>query len=211
MSLAWYVVQVATNMEDKVQSTLVLNIVNKINDYVHLGLMDKANSIREAFGIANDLENNAQIDEYLKTKVILVPKEKVEEVRNGKKRENDRKIFPGYVLVKMDYSDEVGLLVRKTPKVSSFIGVAKDSRPVPISQKEVDSILQQVNDSKEKAKHKVEFEIGEKVRIVDGPFVDFNAVIEDVLYDKFRLRVNVQIFGRETSVDLEFGQVEKLG
>jgi transcriptional antiterminator NusG len=111
----------------------------------------------------------------------------------------------------MDYSDEVGLLVRKTPKVSSFIGVAKDSRPVPISQKEVDSILQQVNDSKEKAKHKVEFEIGEKVRIVDGPFVDFNAVIEDVLYDKFRLRVNVQIFGRETSVDLEFGQVEKLG
>lgn len=211
MSLAWYVVQVATNMEDKVQSTLVLNIVNKINDYVHLGLMDKANSIREAFGIASELENNAQIDEYLKTKVILVPKEKVEEVRNGKKRENDRKIFPGYVLVKMDYSDEVGLLVRKTPKVSSFIGVAKDSRPVPISQKEVDSILQQVNDSKEKAKHKVEFEIGEKVRIVDGPFVDFNAVIEDVLYDKFRLRVNVQIFGRETSVDLEFGQVEKLG
>lgn len=211
MSLAWYVVQVATNMEDKVQSTLVLNIVNKINDYVHLGLMDKANSIREAFGIGSELENNAQIDEYLKTKVILVPKEKVEEVRNGKKRENDRKIFPGYVLVKMDYSDEVGLLVRKTPKVSSFIGVAKDSRPVPISQKEVDSILQQVNDSKEKAKHKVEFEIGEKVRIVDGPFVDFNAVIEDVLYDKFRLRVNVQIFGRETSVDLEFGQVEKLG
>ncbi|HRG63995.1 MAG TPA: transcription termination/antitermination protein NusG [Burkholderiales bacterium] len=211
MSLAWYVVQVATNMEDKVQSTLVLNIINKIDDYAHLGLTDKANSIREAFGIGNDLENNAQIDEYLKTKVILVPKEKVEEVRNGKKRENDRKIFPGYVLVKMDYSDEVGLLVRKTPKVSSFIGVAKDSRPVPISQKEVDSILQQVNDSKEKAKHKVEFEIGEKVRIVDGPFVDFNAVIEDVLYDKFRLRVNVQIFGRETSVDLEFGQVEKLG
>jgi transcriptional antiterminator NusG len=211
MSLAWYVVQVATNMEDKVQSTLVLNIINKVNDYVHLGLADKANSIREAFGIGSDLENDAQIDEYLKTKVILVPKEKVEEVRNGKKRENDRKIFPGYVLVKMDYSDEVGLLVRKTPKVSSFIGVAKDSRPVPISQKEVDSILQQVNDSKEKAKHKVEFEIGEKVRIVDGPFVDFNAVIEDVLYDKFRLRVNVQIFGRETSVDLEFGQVEKLG
>lgn len=211
MSLAWYVVQVATNMEDKVQSTLVLNIINKINDYVHLELADRANSIREAFGIGSDLENDAQIDEYLKTKVVLVPKEKVEEVRNGKKRENDRKIFPGYVLVKMDYSDEVGLLVRKTPKVSSFIGVAKDSRPVPISQKEVDSILQQVNDSKEKAKHKVEFEVGEKVRIVDGPFVDFNAVIEDVLYDKFRLRVNVQIFGRETSVDLEFGQVEKLG
>ena len=210
MSLSWYIVQVATNMEDKVQSTLALNIVKKINDYIDLGLADKANLVREAFGIGNDLENDAQIDEYLKQNIILVPKEKIEEVRNGKKRENDRKIFPGYVLVKMIYSDEMGLIIRKTPKVSSFIGVAKDSRPVPISEKEVNSILQQVNESKEKAKHKVEFEVGEKVRIVDGPFIDFNAIIEDVIYDKFKLRVNVQIFGRETLVELEFGQVEKL-
>jgi transcriptional antiterminator NusG len=113
------------------------------------------------------------------------------------------------VLVRIKYSDDVGLLVRKTQKVSGFIGVAKDSRPVPITQKEVDSILQQVNDSKEKAKHKVEFDIGEKIRIVDGPFLDFNAIIEEVIYDKFKLRVNVQIFGRETSVELDFGQVEK--
>ena len=211
MSLAWYVVQVATNMEDKVQSTLVLNIIKKINDYVGLGLSEKANFVRESFGLGAELENDAQIDEFIRQQVVLVPKEKIEEVRNGKKRENERKIFPGYVLVRMDYNDEMGLLIRKTPKVSSFIGVAKDSRPVPISQKEVDSILQQVKDSKEKAKHKVEFEVGEKVRIVDGPFIDFNAVIEDVLYEKFRLKVNVQIFGRETSVELEFGQVEKLG
>lgn len=210
-NLAWYVVQVATNMEDKVQSSLVLNIINKINDYAEHNLADKANFVRESFGISADLVATPEIDEYLKRNIILVPKEKIEEIRNGKKRENDRKIFPGYVLVKMDYSDEMGLLVRKTPKVSSFIGVSKDSRPVPISQKEVDSILQQVKDSKEKAKHKVEFEVGEKIRIVDGPFVDFNAVIEDVIYDKFRLRVNVQIFGRETLVELEFGQVEKLG
>lgn len=210
MSLSWYIVQVATNMEDKVQSTLALNIVKKINDYISLGLPEKANSVREAFGISSDLENDAQVDEFLKQSIILVPKEKIEEIRNGKKRENERKIFPGYVLIKMIYSDEMGLIIRKTPKVSSFVGVAKDSRPVPISQKEVDSILQQVNDSKEKAKHKVEFEVGEKVRIVDGPFIDFNAIIEDVLYDKFKLRVNVQIFGRETSVELEFGQVEKL-
>jgi transcriptional antiterminator NusG len=211
MSLAWYVVQVATNMEDKVQGTLCTNIVKKILDYTAAGLVEKANAVRDAFGISHELVATAEIDEFLKQNAILVPKEKIEEVRNGKKRENDRKIFPGYVLVKMDYSDEMGLLVRKTPKVSSFIGVAKDSRPVPISQREVDSILQQVNDSKEKAKHKVEFEVGEKVRIVDGPFIDFNAIIEDVIYDKFRLRVNVQIFGRETSVELEFGQVEKLG
>lgn len=211
MSLAWYVVQVATNMEDKVQSTLTLNIIKKINDYVSLNLNDKAAFVRESFGISNDLTSDAEVDEFIKRNVVLVPKEKVEEVRNGRKYETDRKIFPGYVLVRMDYSDEIGLLVRKTPRISSFVGVSKDSRPVPISQKEVDSILQQVSDSKEKAKHKVEFEVGEKIRIVDGPFVDFNAVIEDVLYDKFRLRVNVQIFGRETSVELEFGQVEKLG
>ncbi len=210
MSLAWYVVQVATNMEDKVQNTLVINIVKKINDYIELGLNDKAQYVRESFAIGVDLESDAEVVDYLKQNVVLVPKEKVEDVRNGKKRENDRKIFPGYVLVRMDYSDELGLLVRKTPKVSSFIGVSKDSRPVPISQKEVDSILQQVADSHEKAKHKVEFEVGEKIRIIDGPFVDFNAIIEDVLYDKFRLSVNVQIFGRETSVELEFGQVEKL-
>jgi transcriptional antiterminator NusG len=210
MSLAWYVVQVATNMEDKVQGALVNNIIKKINDSLDSGLTEKAQAVREAFNLGADLASDVEIDDFLKRKVVLVPKEKVEEVRNGKKRENERKIFPGYVLIHMDYNDEMGLLVRKTPKVSSFVGVSKDSRPVPISQKEVDSILQQVSDSKEKTKHKVEFEIGERIRIVDGPFVDFNAIIDDVLYDKFRLKVNVQIFGRETSVELEFGQVEKL-
>ncbi len=210
MSLAWYVVQVATNMEDKVQSSLTLNIIKKINDYIQSGQTDKANFVRESFGISADLNSDAEIDDFLKRNVVLVPKEKIEEIRNGKKRENDRKIFPGYVLVKMDYSDEMGLLIRKTPKVSSFIGVAKDSRPVPISQKEVDSILQQVKESKEKARHKVEFEVGERVRIIDGPFIDFHAIIEEVLYVKFKLRVNVQIFGRDTSVELDFGQVEKL-
>lgn len=210
MSLAWYVVQVATNMEDKVQGALVNNIIKKINDSLDSGLTEKAQAVREAFNLGADLASDVEIDDFLKRKVVLVPKEKVEEVRNGKKRENERKIFPGYVLIHMDYNDEMGLLVRKTPKVSSFVGVSKDSRPVPISQKEVDSILQQVSDSKEKAKHKVEFEIGERIRIVDGSFVDFNAIIDDVLYDKFRLKVNVQIFGRETSVELEFGQVEKL-
>lgn len=210
MSLAWYVVQVATNMEDKVQSSLILNIIKKINDYIHKGLNDKADFVRQSFGIGPDLVNNAEIEDYLRRSAILVPKEKIEEIRNGKKRENDRKIYPSYVLIKMEYSDEMGLLIRKTPKVSSFVGVAKDSRPVPLSQKEVEWILQQVQDSKEKTKHKVEFEIGEKIRIIDGPFREFNAIIQDVIYDKFKLRVNVQIFGRETSVDLEFGQVEKV-
>ena len=209
MSLAWYVVQVATNMEDKVQTTIVTNILSKKNEYLSIGKEAKANELKTSFGIGSDLENDVQIEEFLRSKVILVPKEKIEEVRNGKKRENDRKIFPGYILVRMEYSDESGLLIKRTPKVSGFVGVAKDSRPVPITQDEVDNILQQVESSKGKAKHKVEFEVGEKVRVIDGPFIDFNAVIDEVLYGKTKLRVNVQIFGRETAVELEFGQVEK--
>lgn len=209
MSLSWYVVQVATNMEDKVQINLCTNIIKKIESYQSIDAQDKVAFVRDSFGIPAEITSEVELDEFLRKEVVLVPKEKVEESRNGKKRENDRKIFPGYVLVRMNYSDDAGLLVRKTQKVSGFIGVAKDSRPVPISQKEVDSILQQVSDSKEKAKHKVEFDVGERVRIIDGPFTDFNAIIDEVIYDKFKLRVNVQIFGRETSVELDFGQVEK--
>lgn len=209
MSQAWYVVQVATNMEDRVQNTITLNISKKITAYLADNNVKKSNDLKQAFGIKLDMDDELQIQEYLKKHNILVPKEKVEEIKNGKKREMERKIFPGYVLVNMDYNDEFGLLIRKTPKVAGFVGVAKDSRPVPISQQEIDNILNQVQQTQEKAKHKVEFEVGEKVRVIDGPFVDFNAMIEEVLYNKTKLRVNVQIFGRDTSVELDFGQVEK--
>ncbi len=209
MSLAWYVVQVATNMEDKVQNTIAVNISKKITAYKEVGTPKKGDEIKESFGIEKGLKDELEIQEFLVANTVLVPKEKVEEIKNGKKYEMDRKIFPGYILVRMDYNDELGLLIRKTPKVTGFVGVAKDSKPVPITQKEVDSILNQVQQSKEKAKHKVEFEVGEKIRVIDGPFVDFNAIIEEVLYNKTKLRVNVQIFGRETSVELDFGQVEK--
>ena len=209
MSLAWYVLQVATNMEDRVQKTIISTLANKINELVEHGQIEKANSLKDAFSIKVDFESGFELEEYLRTKVILVPKEKIEEIKNGKKHEAERKIFPGYVLVRMDYTDENGLLIRRTPKVAGFVGVAKDSKPVPISQKEVDGILRQVEQSKEKAKHKVEFEVGEKIRVIDGPFVDFNAIIDEVIYNKTKLRVNVQIFGRETSVELDFGQVEK--
>lgn len=209
MSQAWYVVQVATNMEDRVQSAITSNISKKIVAYQSDNNTQKSNDIKLAFGISLDMTDQMQIEEYLKKNNVLVPKEKVEEIKNGKKRETDRKIFPGYVLVNMDYNDEFGLLIRKTPKVAGFVGVAKDSKPVPISQREIDNILNQVQQTKEKAKHKVEFEVGEKVRVIDGPFVDFNAIIEEVLYNKTKLRVNVQIFGRDTSVELDFGQVEK--
>lgn len=209
MSLAWYVVQVATNMEDRVQNAMVNAINKKLEAFIVDGNKAHATSLKEAFGIDKAMAPSIELEEYLRTKVILVPKEKIEEIKNGKKRETERKIFPGYVLVNMDYSDEYGLLIRKTPKVAGFVGVAKDSKPVPITQKEVDGILNQVESSKEQAKHKVEFEVGERIRVIDGPFIDFNAIIEEVMYNKNKLRVNVQIFGRETAVELDFGQVEK--
>ncbi len=139
---------------------------------------------------------------------ILVPKEKVVEMRNGQKRESERKYFPGYVLVQMEMNDETWHLVRKSPKVLGFIGGTSD-RPAPLSDKEAASILQRVEESVDKPKPKVLFEPGEVVRVVDGPFADFNGVVEEVNYEKNRLRVAVLIFGRSTPVELEFSQVEK--
>jgi transcription termination/antitermination protein NusG len=210
MSLSWYVVQVATNMEDRVQSAIVNSIVKKLLAYQQEHKENKVSELKNAFGITGNLKEEYEWEEFLHENTILVPKEKVEEIKNGKKREIDRKIFPGYVLIRMDYNDDVGLLVRKTPKVAGFVGVAKDSRPVPVPQREIDNILRQVEQSKEQAKHKVEFEVGEKIHVIDGPFVDFNAIIEDVIYAKSKLKVNVQIFGRDTPVELDFGQVEKI-
>jgi len=209
-NLSWYVIQVATNMEDRVQSNIINNILRKIESYKLIGLEEKVVKFKESFAIDNSLEDNVLIADYLKANTILVPKEKVEEIKNGKKKENDRKIFPGYILVRIRYDDDIGILIKKTPKVAGFIGVAKDSKPVPIPQKEVDVILSQVESSKEKAKYKIEFDVGERIRVIDGPFIDFNAEIEDVLYEKSKLKVKVQIFGRDTPVELDFGQVEKL-
>lgn len=210
MNLSWYVVQVATNMEDRVQGLIIKSIITKLRGFQENNELDKENELKEAFGIGAELTEDHQIEEFLRINSVVVPKEKVEELRNGKKRETDRKIFPGYVLLHMHYTDEHGLLIRRTPKVAGFVGVGKDAKPVPISQREVDGILRQVEQSKEKAKHKVEFEVGERIHIIDGPFVDFNAIIDEVVYNKTKLKVNVQIFGRETSVELDFGQVEKI-
>jgi len=139
---------------------------------------------------------------------ILVPTEEVVEMRSGQKRKSERKFFPGYMLVEMEMDDETWHLVRHLPKVLGFIGGTSD-RPSPISAKELDNILQRVQESEEKPKPKILFEIGEVVRVVDGPFADFNGVVEEVNYDKSRLRVAVLIFGRSTPVELEFTQVEK--
>ena len=185
MSLNWYVVHAYSNFEHKVASSLKERI------RLH-GLDDK-------FG------------------EVLVPTEEVVEMRAGQKRKSERKFFPGYVLVQIESTgdgkavridDECWHLVKETPKVMGFIGGTAD-RPLPIKDSEADHILQRVQEGVEKPRPKVLFEPGQLVRVTDGPFNDFNGTVEEVNYEKNRLRVAVLIFGRSTPVELEFGQVEK--
>jgi transcriptional antiterminator NusG len=139
---------------------------------------------------------------------ILVPTEEVVEMKGGQKRRSDRKFFPGYVLVEMEMNDETWHLVKEVPKVMGFIGGTSD-KPAAISQKEADTILSRVQEGVDKPRPKILFEPGEMVRVVDGPFNDFNGTVEEVNYEKSRLRVAVLIFGRSTPVELNFHQVEK--
>ena len=139
---------------------------------------------------------------------VLVPTEEVVEMRDGQKRKSDRKFFPGYVLVQMEMDNDTWHLVRSVPKVLGFIGGTSD-KPAPISEKEAQAILQRVQEGVDRPKPKVLYEPGEMVRVTDGPFNDFEGVVEEVNYEKSRLRVGVMIFGRTTPVELEFSQVEK--
>ena len=140
---------------------------------------------------------------------ILVPVEEVVDIKNGRKTISERKFYPGYVLVEMEMTDDSWHLVKSTPRVNGFVG-GSGNRPIPISQKDTDAILQQAKTGIEKPKPKVEFEVGQQVRVNEGPFADFNGIVDEVNYERNRLRVSVQIFGRETPVELEFGQVEKI-
>lgn len=179
MAKRWYVVHAYSGYEKQVRRTLE----------EHIQLSD----LQDCFG------------------EILVPTEEVVEMKAGVKRRSERKFFPGYVLVEMEMIDATWHLVKECPKVLGFIGEdpKKPGRVVPITQKEADSILQRMDDSVDKPKPKTLFEPGEVVRVNDGPFADFNGVIEHVNYEKSQVRVAVMIFGRSTPVDLGFGQVEK--
>jgi len=139
---------------------------------------------------------------------ILVPVEEVVEMKSGQKNISERKFFPGYVLVEMEMTDDSWHLVKNTPKVTGFVG-GSAMRPTPISDKEVQAILQQIQEGVEKPKPKILFEAGEGVRVREGPFTDFHGTVEEVNYDKNKLRVSVSIFGRATPVELDFSQVEK--
>lgn len=158
-------------------------------------------------------EINARVERSeLQNKIgeVVVPSEEVVEMRSGQKRKSTRKFFPGYVLVNMAMDDETWHMIRGIPRVLGFIGGTKENpKPTPITDKEAYSILQRVEEGVSKPKPKVLFEPGEIVRVTEGPFVDFNGVVEEVNYQKSKLRVAVLIFGRSTPVELEFGQVEK--
>ncbi len=183
MSKRWYVVHAYSGYEKSVQRSLKDRI--------------RRQGMEEYFGT----DANGEL-------MVLVPTEEVVEMRDGQKRKSDRKFFPGYVLVQMEMTDDTWHLVREVPKVMGFIGGTKE-RPAPISEMEADKILQRVQEGSEKPRPKILFEVGEVVRVTDGPFKDFNGVVEEVNYEKSRLRVAVLIFGRSTPVDLEFSQVEK--
>ena len=185
MAKRWYVVHAYSGFEHQVRRSLIERVARA--------------GMQERFGD------------------VLVPTEEVIEMRGGQKRKSERKFFPGYVLVQIETSgdgkglridDESWHLVKETPKVMGFIGGTAD-KPLPIKDSEADAILQRVQEGVEKPKPKVLFEPGEMVRVTDGPFNDFNGVVEEVNYEKSRLRVAVLIFGRSTPVELEFGQVEK--
>lgn len=141
---------------------------------------------------------------------VMVPKDEVLELKSGKKRKVERKFFPGYVLVKMEMDDETWHLIKNTPRVMGFVGASSgNSRPRPISDAELQLIRQRMSEGSARPSPKIMFEVGELVRVVDGPFNDFNGTVEEVNYEKDRLLVLVQIFGRSTPVELNFGQVEK--
>ena len=168
--------------------------------HVYSGFEKKvASSIRE------QAEQKGLADKF---EEILVPTEEVVEMKRGQKAISERRFFPGYILVQMEMTDETWHLVKSTPKVTGFIG-GSAMRPTPISEKEVENILHQVQEGVEKPKPKVLFEAGESVRVTEGPFTDFNGTVEEVNYEKSKIRVSVLIFGRATPVELDFGQVEK--
>lgn len=181
MAMRWYIIHVHSNFEKKVEESIKESVARK--------------------GLSHLFDQ------------ILVPLEKVVEVRRGRKIDAERKFFPGYVLVRMEMTNEAYHLIKSTPKVSGFLGsdaAGSGTRPLPISDSEASAILNQVQEGVDRPKPSISFDIGESVRVCDGPFASFSGQVQEVDEERARLKVEVSIFGRATPVDLEYGQVEKV-
>ena len=161
--------------------------------------------------VAESIKERAEIENLQDAfDEIIVPTEEVVEIRKGRKINRERRFFPGYVLVNMDLTDETFHLVKSTPKVTGFLGSEHGTKPHPVSEEEIDRIINRVQEGSEGVRPSVIFEIGEQVKVSDGPFASFNGLVEDIDEDRSRLKVSVSIFGRPTPVDLEYNQVEKV-
>lgn len=191
-------------MTDHSNQVIDKNMSNKMNWYV---IQVRSTCERSVLEALNDRIQQQGMTE--KFGQIIVPTEEIVEVRQGRKRKTARKFYPGYVLIEMEMDEDSWYLVQKTPGVVKFVGGTSD-KPVPLSAVESDRILQRVQEGAEKPRPKVLFEVGELIRVADGPFTDFNGVVEEINYEKNRLRVSVTIFGRPTPVELEFAQVKKV-
>lgn len=192
MASRWYIVHVYSGFEKKVAQAIREEIVAK--------------GMGKLFGTADEQDPKKQLEKLAET--VLVPVEEVVQIRRGQKVAGERKFFPGYVLLNAEMTDDAYHLVKNTPKVTGFLG--SGGKPQPVSQGEVDRIRRQVQEGIERPKPSITFEIGEQVRVCDGPFTSFNGTVEEVDEAKTRLKVAVSIFGRSTPVDLEYSQVEKV-
>ena len=160
-----------------------------------------------AEGIMEKAQKNG-LDQYIAE--VMVPTQDVVEIKRGQRKTTEQNVYPGYVLVKMEMQDDAWHLVKSTPKVTGFLGAAGGTKPLPVSEREVQNIIGQVEEGVERPKPTIRFDIGEKVKVIDGPFASFNGSVEQVDEEKARLRVTVSIFGRATPVELEYAQVEKI-
>jgi transcriptional antiterminator NusG len=192
MASRWYIVHVYSGFEKKVAQAIREEVVAK--------------GMGKLFGTADEQDPKKQLEKLAET--VLVPVEEVVQIRRGQKVNGERKFFPGYVLLNAEMTDDAYHLVKNTPKVTGFLG--SGGKPQPVSQAEVDRIRRQVQEGIERPKPSITFEIGEQVRVCDGPFTSFNGTVEEVDEAKTRLKVAVSIFGRSTPVDLEYSQVEKV-
>ncbi|MFQ5672269.1 MAG: transcription termination/antitermination protein NusG [Nitrospinales bacterium] len=197
MAKGWYVIHTYSGYENKVKTSLEEQLVRA-------GLKEEVEIATEA-----EPDDEGEVEPQQKIDQVVIPTEEVIEIRQGKKKVTSRKFFPGYILINIDMNEDVWYMIKNTPKVTGFPG-GTTSLPSPLSEEEVKTIMDQIKGESSKPKLKVQFEVGESVRVIEGPFLNFSGVVEEINPDKGKVKVMVSIFGRATPVELEFSQIEKV-